>query len=140
MNFKDALEIFSRNDSVLNSFQQLGDLLVVNPFLFSLFIVVLLDIVTGLGATFIQKNGLDSSIAFKGWVKHGVVLVSCFLIEIASNVIGLPVIGNFITFLGCLVYLTSIPGNLHAMNIYLPDWVKRVFKTELERKSKKYTE
>ena len=85
-----------------------------NPFLFILICMIIIDIITGLGATLVSRKGLDSSIAFKGWVKHSVVLITCVIVDTVAIAVKASIVGNIVTLLGITMYFTSIPGNLTA--------------------------
>lgn len=117
-----------------------------SPTMFLLLVVVLLDVFTGVGATLINKKGLDSSISFKGFVKHSVVLFSCFLVEAAFLATFynahinpyIMVFGHIITLLAITSYVPSLVGNVSAMGVSLPEPVKIIFKQEIARKLEKY--
>ena len=113
-------------------------LAVTHPTFFILLVLIILDIVTGLSATVIKKNGLDSSIAFQGWVKHTLILFSCFLLDFTFTAIGISMLGSIITILAYTIYIPSIIGNLNASGIKLPDYVLELFKREINRKIQKY--
>lgn len=115
-------------------------LAVTHPTFFFLIVLLLLDIITGISATIIQKTGLDSSIAFKGWVKHTVILTVCFIFEFSFTAIGMPIIGNILTILAYTVYIPSFIGNLEASGIKLPSYIQELFKREIHRKFEKYLE
>lgn len=113
-------------------------LVLTNPFLFLLLVSVVIDIITGIGATLINKKGLDSSIAFEGWVKHSEIIIVSLITEIVANMFGIGFIGDIITLCGTTVYIESIPGNIAAMKFKLPNWAIKLFKAEIQRKAEKY--
>lgn len=116
--------------------QYLG-LAISNPFLFLLVTVIMIDVITGVFASL--KNGsFDSSIGFNGWIKHTCCILVCIITEFSSMAIGAPVIANAVCFFAMFFYVGSIPGNLTACGLKLPESIKKIFKKEIERKMKKW--
>lgn len=111
---------------------------VAHPTLFILFTLIVLDLITGISATLIKGKGLDSSLAFKGWVKHITIFMGCFLLEAAFTGVGMPFLGYCVSILAYTIYVPSIIGNLNSAGINLPKPIRELFKREIKRKLAKY--
>lgn len=117
-----------------------------SPTMFLLFGIIILDVISGVGATLVVRKGLDSSISFKGFIKHTFALLLCFIVEFLFYALTIAMtfpdmvgsIGHFITLLAITSYFASVIGNAYVIGLIPPDWMITLFKAEINRKVKKY--
>lgn len=118
-----------------------------SPTMFLLFGIIVLDVISGVGATLVVGKGLDSSISFKGFIKHTMALLLCFIVEFLFYALTIAMtfpsfvgsIGHFITLLAITSYFASVIGNAYVIGLVPPDWMITLFKAEINRKIEKYT-
>lgn len=134
----DIIDFFATHSVDITHFKEYWLVAISNSALWVEMFFIATDILTGIGATFIQGKGLDSSIAFAGWIKHSIIIIVSLLGNFMGAALGIPVAGVLISIIGISVYFSSIPGNLDAMGIKLPNWILTVFKAEIERKRNIY--
>ncbi|HCM90591.1 MULTISPECIES: phage holin family protein [Vagococcus] len=99
----------------------------LNPYIYLLIIVIIVDIFTGLAKAIFSRNypDLDSTIGLRGLIKHVVVLILvivfnayCVMFQLSaySDLFILFYIGN---------YGLSIIENLGALGIPIPNFIKK---------------
>lgn len=116
-----------------NTFDECLGLAIANPFFILLLTAIAVDLISGVGASIVQKR-IDSSLLRKGFVKHCTSLAICFIFEAVTNWLCVGFVGNFITFYALSGYFISIPSNLIGCGWEAPNWVTNVLRAELERK------
>lgn len=108
-----------------------------NPLSFTLFVFILLDIATGLGAAYVEKN-LASAIAFEKMLRKIVVIVLPTMFYMLEALIRreagvIAPIGAALTWL-CLIYeMLSNLENLARMGVYVPPKLRDALKVIRER-------
>lgn len=114
-------------------FSECLGLALANPFFILLMTAILIDLLSGVGASIVQGK-LDSSLMRKGFVKHFTSLAICFIAEAVTSWLSAGFVGNFITFYALSSYFISIPANLIGCGWQAPTWATKILRTELERK------
>lgn len=121
-----------------NAFEEYLGLAVANPFLFALVTAIAIDVISGVSASIVKGNGLDSSVGFKGIVKHVTLLLLGIILEFSTGAIGVRIIGNTFCVLVVANYLISIFGNLAVLGFYIPEWIQKPLEAEIKRKLEKH--
>lgn len=131
-------QAIAQNTIKFNAFDEYLGLAITNPFLFALITAVAVDVISGISASIVKGNGLDSSIGFKGIVKHVTLLLLGIILEFSTGAIGISIVANTFCVLAVSNYLISILGNLAVLGFYIPDWIAKPLKAEIERKLNKH--
>ena len=120
-----------------NAFEEYLGLAVANPFLFALITAVAIDVLSGISASVINRK-LDSSVGFKGIIKHTTLLLLGIILEFSTTAIGVRIVGNTFCVLAVSNYIISILGNLAVLGFYIPEWIAKPLESEIERKMNKH--
>lgn len=130
-------QAFAESAINFTAFDEYLGLAVTNTFLFALITSVAIDVITGLSASVINRK-LDSSVGFRGIIKHTTILLLGIILEVASAAIGVKIVGNTFCFLAIANYIVSILGNLAVLGFYIPEWIKKPLEAEINRKLGKH--
>lgn len=129
-------EEFAQQTIQLGSFRDYLMLAMSNPFLFTLITAVSIDVISGVSASAINHK-LDSSVGFKGIVKHTTLLLLAVLLEFLGAAVNIKAVGNTFCLLAISNYVISILGNLAAIGFVIPKWIAKPLKAEIDRKINK---
>lgn len=130
-------QAIAQNTIKFNAFDEYLGLAVANPFLFALVTAIAIDVLSGISASVLNRK-LDSSVGFKGIVKHTTLLLLGIILEFSTTAIGVRIVGNTFCVLAVGNYIISILGNLAVLGFYIPEWIEKPLEAEIERKLNKH--
>lgn len=130
-------QAIAQNTIKFNAFDEYLGLAVANPFLFALVTAIAIDVLSGISASVLNRK-LDSSVGFKGIVKHTTLLLLGIILEFSTTAIGVRIVGNTFCVLAVGNYIISILGNLAVLGFYIPEWIEKPLEAEIERKMNKH--
>lgn len=94
-----------------------------NPLLFTLGVLILADVITGIAKSLITST-TDSSIGKKGFAIHITVILLVWLLYPWSIAINYRWIGDAVLTVWIFMYATSIVENVGQMGLPLPHFIK----------------
>lgn len=130
-------QAIAENTIQFNAFGEYLGLAITNPFLFALITAIAVDVLSGISASILNRK-LDSSVGFKGIVKHTTLLLLGIILEFSTTAIGVRIVGNTFCVLAVGNYIISILGNLAVLGFYIPEWIAKPLEAEIERKMNKH--
>lgn len=108
----------------------------VNHWAFALLVfIVILDIFLGMAKAWVTGT-YKSAIARKGLVSHGALLLIAFAIYPWTAEVGFSALADTLLVFFCLSYISSVIGNLEALGVPMPEWLKAKLAAEIESKDK----
>lgn len=94
-----------------------------NPLLFTLAVLILADVITGISKSLVTST-TDSSIGKKGFAIHITIILLVWLLYPWSIAIGYEWVGDAVLWLWIFMYATSITENVGQMGLPLPRFIK----------------
>ena len=94
-----------------------------NPLLFTLAVLILADVITGISKSLVTST-TDSSIGKKGFAIHITIILLVWLLYPWSIAIGYKWVGDAVLWLWIFMYATSITENVGQMGLPLPRFIK----------------
>lgn len=94
-----------------------------NALLFTLAVLILADIVTGVAKSYVTST-TDSTVGKKGLVIHLTVILLVWLLYPWSIAIGYKWVGDAVLWAWIFMYATSITENVGQMGLPLPHFIK----------------
>jgi len=102
--------------------------------LLSLFLfVIVLDYISGLGASIIEGKGLSSAVGFKGLIKKFAIILIIALTYQIDKALGMDVIMSGTIYFFLANELISVVENYGRMGLPLPDQIKKMIKILKEK-------
>jgi toxin secretion/phage lysis holin len=94
-----------------------------NPLLFTLAVLILADVITGISKSLVTST-TDSSIGKKGFAIHITIILLVWLLYPWSIAIGYKWVGDAVLWLWIFMYATSVTENVGQMGLPLPRFIK----------------
>jgi len=112
----------------------------VHHWTFALLIfVVLVDIILGLLKGW-ATNTFKSSIARKGIVSHGTLIFIVVAVYPWISELGFSLLADAVMLFFCVSYIASVVGNLEALGVPIPAYIKNKLAEEIKSKDDSITE